>query len=326
MNNSLLIVLALIFALLLTSCSGSSIGSNHVNSVCESSQINLSSEDQDPSSEDSSFEEKSSVEELTSDSEQPPFSGVDYLTCISVTDNEKHSMILRSIIPSPQSIDIVFELYNKTQETLVFTVPALYINGCDADSKLSVMVPGGKKALRTISVRPEILVRGSVDSIDELIIPLSFYVLAGFDVETTYKTYKVYPTGKTPGSIKPVLRQPQPEDVVLVDNERCNFVIYEKAITDAGDLVLKCYIRNKTKEAFAIDWDNVFVNDYMCDPYFYIELSGGTYSYTEIRFDGKNLFYIGSAPYEIEALIRCYDAAAWNYPDYFCQDISLAIE
>ena len=84
MNNSLLIVLALIFALLLTSCSGSSIGSNHVNSVCESSQINLSSEDQDPSSEDSSFEEKSSVEELTSDSEQPPFSGVDYLTYTNV--------------------------------------------------------------------------------------------------------------------------------------------------------------------------------------------------------------------------------------------------
>lgn len=299
MKRNLIIIIALVVALLVTGCSGQATPSTPSGDTHESLQTPPSgSEIEEPNK----TPQGSSPEEI---SNEEPEKTPAYLTDILVADNDEFSVTLQSITHQSYTVDLTFLLHNKSEYDIGLSTSSLFVNGCYIDGRFYETILAGKKAATTVCVYKEDLKAASIKSIDELIIPL--YSTSNDGIDYNFEKTKVYPTGKTPDSIVRASRQPKAEDKILLDNEKYSFLVYGTQKTERGDLILQCYVENKSDDPIRLDWDDVAVNDFMCDTYFTVELDGHTCAYTEVRFYKESLSTVGSAPYKIETDIACYE-------------------
>ena len=121
------------------------------------------------------------------------------------------------------------------------------------------------------------------------------------------------------------------EPVIVVDNESCTFIVNEVVYDEFYNTYgLKVYLENKINDDLMFAWDNVSVNDYMCDPGWASEVAPGKKENTEIywlidNFNENNIDYTNVTNIEFNLRIYSEDETTWNSTYYVDDTFALNI-
>ena len=114
--------------------------------------------------------------------------------------------------------------------------------------------------------------------------------------------------------------------VTVVDNEFCTFTINEVVYNKSYDTYgLKVYLENKTNEKLHFAWENVAVNEYMCDNYWGADVMPNKKENTEILwdinvFDENGIDYKNISNIEFELIIASIDDEFY-LQDFYVKDV-----
>ncbi len=140
--------------------------------------------------------------------------------------------------------------------------------------------------------------------------------------EDAYDLY-FYPTGKTADSITVPDRFTTEWEEVLVDNEKCSFVIL--GVNPDGDwgYTVIAYLENKTDSSAMFSWDDVTVNGIEIDPFWATNIMPGSRGYAEIDFDEEDFEENGITDVsEIKFELSIYNDDDWNVDDYVDEEFT----
>jgi len=210
------------------------------------------------------------------------------------------------------SIDL--EIINKTDDTDV-TVSADYVtvNGIHRNAVLYSDVVAGKTAKEQISFYDD--ADEYIDEYTDIEIGISVTEKDEYFEEPLVKTvYNYYPFGKD--KAKKYVREAQPTDKVLVDNEDISVIVTGFEEDELWGYSVNMYIVNKSdRSLLCTTEDDVSVNSIMVSPWFYETVSGGKVMFA--KMEGFELEDKGIKDVkDIEFTLRVCEAE-----DFFADDI-----
>ena len=214
------------------------------------------------------------------------------------------------------TLDIYCE--NKTADkALRFSIDDVSINGYMADPLWGKEVAAGKKTNSEINFGSSALKDNGITSPDAITFTLRVYDSENWLADNFVKdTFTVYPTGLTADQIEIPARRTSEKEQVVIDNDKCTFVILGTKNDSIWGYTVQGYIENKTDKTVMCSWDDVSVNGYMIDPYWAKTLASGKRAYVDISFS-KSGFEENkiTAVEEIEYTLRVYDSNNWMADD-----------
>ncbi|NLC40615.1 MAG: hypothetical protein GX763_06840, partial [Clostridiaceae bacterium] len=107
------------------------------------------------------------------------------------------------------------------------------------------------------------------------------------------------------------------DEVVIVDNEYCTFIITDIDPDNYWGYTLKAYLENKTDDkSLMFSVTDGSINGLQSDPYFGREIAAGKKSNEEISFSSSTLDEVDIGEFtDIELFVRVYDADDWMADD-----------
>ena len=171
---------------------------------------------------------------------------------------------------------------NKSEDTAyTFSIISAAVDGVEIEPFFSTDVAAGKKSHEEIN-----LFDSTVEELD---------VLTYSDIELTLKvrikddwtadpisetTFHVYPNGDE--NAETYERLPQPEDIILVDNDQVSVIATGYEIDDIWVYTVKLWLINKNDTTIMVSVENASVNGFMIDPFFARSVIPGKCRYAEI--------------------------------------------
>lgn len=217
-----------------------------------------------------------------------------------IAENDGCKVTIVNVINSNDTISFNLELENKSERNLVFTIRDTYVNRLAYNPFFDEEVAAGKKAKAHLVFDSEILEQ--IDDMDELAFFLEVLDAEDWTLAPTFSGDIVLnPSGKE----QIVFQQFTVPDgaTVICDTDNLLFVILDQTVDETfEDLVLPVYIENRTDKPLDIFWENVSVNGYMVDPFWSVNLKGGTSSYDEVVFYIEDLVDSEIDPYDVSEI------------------------
>ena len=184
-----------------------------------------------------------------------------------VEDDENCSFVIQDVVDDGQEIELKVLLENKTDKNLMFSIDNVTVNGYVNDPFWAETVAAGKKAMEDISFTKSDLAQYCLLPMDELSFDLNVSDaddwLADYLIQ---ERYTVYPTGKNPNDIIHPERITTPTEKVIYESANFCFIMLDESDGWFGH-EYRVYIENNTDKNLAVTWDNVSLNDFMCDPF-----------------------------------------------------------
>ena len=124
---------------------------------------------------------------------------------------------------------------------------------------------------------------------------------------------ELYPTGKLSGEgIQTLKRRSAAGEQKIAEESKFTFTILGSEVRENGDFVLKACIENTTYSYLSFNWDDVYVNGYLLDPFWSTEVLPNSIDYEDIVFSVKDLQEKGvSTPTDITFTMTAYDTKDW---------------
>lgn len=215
-------------------------------------------------------------------------------------------------------------LENKTADkTMMFSVSSAAINGVSADPLFAAEVAAGKKSNEEIIFSIDDLEENGVGDITD--IALNFRVSDSNDWSAdaiAEASAHVYPYGEE--NAVHFIREAQPEDVVLVDNEYVSVSVIGYEMDDIWGYTANLYIVNKADVPIMVSVDEVSVNGYMIDPFYADSVAVGFSAFSGISWSESDFADNGIQEVEsIEFVLRVYDETDWMADEFFEEVITL---
>lgn len=199
---------------------------------------------------------------------------------VTILDNEQCSITITNVNPDDTwgyTLNVLLE--NKSPDKKYkFSVDNAAINGVQTEVYFSAEVAPGKKSNEDITFyNLELEDNISLDFSD---ITLYFRVCDADDWSSddiAKITAHVYPLGKEHATT--YVREDKPTDTVMVDNESFKLIVtgYE---TDDYGYHANLYLINKTDKPLRFDAEDVSVNGFMCNPFWYEIVENGNSSFS----------------------------------------------
>ena len=219
----------------------------------------------------------------------------------TILDNEECSIVVNRIERNGAlgtSMELTLE--NKSKDkTYEYTIDGAAVNGLSLDPFLSTEVPAEKKANDRLFLSDARYYQEGSDFYREEIgdltdIELTFRIYDAADEEKkdiVYETVHVYPFGQQNATM--YTREPQESDVVLVDNDEVKVVVTKKEVDSQQGCVLNFYLENKTNYSIAYQIEDISINEYMTNPYWYDKVNAGKIGLDSIQWTMDELEDIG---------------------------------
>ena len=219
-------------------------------------------------------------ENTESTSAAPDFEGC------TVIDNESCLLTITGIDESSISgYTLKAHLENKTEDqTLCFTINSASVNGVSCEPFLFVTVPAGEKTEEDISFSGDKLMPLTEAYSD---IEITFRV---YDDDTwkdvAVETAHIYPLGENRASR--FVREAQPTDVVLVDNDQYSVVVTGYDPESTWGYAVCLYLVNKSDITLTFSAEKVSVNGLACDPYWAEVVAPGKVAFSNMDWPASS--------------------------------------
>lgn len=236
-----------------------------------------------------------------------------------VVDNDSCKMTVISCTAKKNGgVDIKVQLENKTADkTLMFAWEDVAVNGWMVDPFFAKSVAPGKKANDTISFSKSDFEECNLTTADKVEFELRVYDYNDWLADAVVNdVFCIYPTGMEDAAVKSPERVSNKDEVVIVDNDQCSFVIVKSYVDKIWGYTLTVYMENKSDINLMFDWDDVSVNGFMIDPFWATSLSAGNKRIAEIDFSNSSFEENGIKDVEeIEFKLRIHDNDKWDAKD-----------
>lgn len=245
---------------------------------------------------------------------------------ITVVDNDQCVIKITGIDPDNMwGYTINAYLENKSADkNYMFSVTAAAINGIQTDPLFASSVAPGKKSNEEISFLDSTLAENGITEYTDIM--LSFRVHDDDDWAAdaiVNETVHIYPLGAE--NAVPFVREAQPTDTVLVDNDDISVIVTGYDPDGFWGYTVNLYLVNKTDKNLMFSADDVSVNGYMADPFWATSVSAGsaafsgTFSWSESTLEDNGIETVG----EIVMQLRVYDDDDWTADDIYNEIITL---
>jgi hypothetical protein len=244
---------------------------------------------------------------------------------ITVIDNEECSLKITGIDPDNLwGYTLKVNLENKSADkTYMFDVESAAINGVQCDPFFAAEVTAGKKANNEINFSDDTLEEYDIGEYTD--IELTFRVFDTDDWladDVANETVHIYPYGEENATT--YVREAQPTDVVLVDNDDITVIVTGYDPDDLWGYAVNLYLVNKTDTSIMFSADDVSVNGYMADPYYASLVSPQKCAFASMSWSSSTFEENGiSEVEEIEMLFSAYDYDSWDSENYFEEVVTL---
>ncbi|MFA5007512.1 MAG: hypothetical protein WC509_08660 [Candidatus Izemoplasmatales bacterium] len=214
------------------------------------------------------------------------------------------------------SLDVYIE--NKsTEQTMMFTVDDVVVNGYLISSFWACALYPGSKAVTTIHLSESGFRDSGIVSADKIELYVRIY-----DDDDDWMAddlidgrFVIYPTGLTEDEVVSPARPSGDAEFVVLDDESVTFVIIE-SFDDDGDYILTVFLENKTDAELMFTWDDVAVNGFAIDPYWASSLVPGSKYVTTIDFYESDFAECDiDIVTAVRFLLRIYDVVDWSADD-----------
>ena len=253
------------------------------------------------------------------DATAKPFDGtvlVDNKEClVRVTGTERDAQI-------GYCVNVYLE-NRSSDKTYNFAVPQGAVNGVTWDPYFfTTVAPGKSKNDRICFTDPKLAeLIGEFTDIELL---LSVYDHNGSaSDEIVNDVYHIYPLGKD--KVKTYERDPQPNDHVIVDNDRISVILTEANPNGYHGYTLYFFLVNKTSSAVTLTVEDPQVNGKACDPSWSRTLGANKCGYTSMYWS-QNTFSqsgVSSDVSEIAFVLRGYETNSTSLKDFYQEKITI---
>lgn len=215
--------------------------------------------------------------------------------------------------------DYYIDLYivNKTSNIdMTISVDDAAINGIMIDPFVATSVYAGKSKFNTVSWSSNALSRNYIEELTDIEISLRVYnsndLLADNIVK---KTVHIYPLGESAAT--KYVRESQPDDIVLVDNEYVTVTAIKLGYDSYGNYEIQLYMVNKTSDTkISITTDDEAINNFMMDPFDSYTVSAEKCKFGTIDWSSTTLQNNGITEVEkIEFRLIVSDYNDWSAED-----------
>ena len=184
--------------------------------------------------------------------------------------------------------DSVFKVLceNKSGKTLTFSVDDASVNGWQIPMYLSEDVAPGKTSTVEFDVYESTLEDLGIKTPDKIELFVEVYDEDGWqnDSYVVNDCFAIYPTGLTDSQVVVPKRPSGSNELVLADTDAFTMILLGRSGEELWGYSLDAYVKNKTGKVLYYTWEDVSVNDVMCDPYWGITLPAGQQTLTTISF------------------------------------------
>ncbi len=303
-----LVAIALIVAVAISGCGGSSYDSTSADS---SGTDALSSEPEDVAEDQGEDEVEDESNEITFDE-------------MTIVDNDECSIILSDYSETSSGCTIKAELENKSSEiTYMFAIDDGAVNGVTSDPFFATTVAPGKISNETISFSDSDLIDNGIGEFTDIEIAFRVYDYDDWTADAAFEeTIHVYPYGEE--NATQYVRESQDTDIVIVDNDYVTAIVTGFEPDGFWGYTVNLFLLNKTDSEAMFSADDVSVNGYMCDPFFASSVSEGNCEFTSMSWSDSDFEDNGIEDVEeIEMQFRAYNYDDWSADDYFNETVTL---
>lgn len=238
-----------------------------------------------------------------------------------IVDNEYCKVTLASgTATKTGGADFKFTLENKTADTeMMFSMDDTAVNGWLITSLFAESVSAGKIANETLRFSSSDLEDCGLSSVDKLAFSLRVYDNSDWLADNFVDdTFTIYPTGLTEAEVVSPERRIGNDEMIVVDNDTCSFIIMETYVDKIWGYTVVAYLENKTADtSLMFSWDDVSVNGYMIDPFWASSISAGNKKIATINFSSSDFEENDiEAVNEIEFELRVYNYDDWSASDF----------
>lgn len=244
---------------------------------------------------------------------------------MTVVDNEYCTIKITEIIPDDMwGYTLKLFLENKSSDvTYMFAGESAAINGIEIEPFFASEIAPGKKANEEIILLDtELTENGVIEYTD---IELSFRVYDTNDWmadAVAEESVHIYPYGEANATA--YVRQPQPDDHVIIDNENVTVIVTGYDQDGLWGYTVNLFLVNKTDTTVMFSAEEVSVNGFMLDPFYASSVSAGKSEFSSMSWFDTDFEDNGIENVEnIELTFRAYNEDDWSADDYANEMISL---
>ena len=240
-----------------------------------------------------------------------------------IVDNSECVFVVTGTDDSSRGYTVEVRCENRGSRTLMFSLSECSVNGWMVDPFWAEEVSAGNRSNSKIVFDRDDLDRCGITSVDEIEFGLHIYDSDDWEADPVVSDdYTLYPTGLGPGRIDIPQRTAKEGEQVIIDNNRCSFIIESVDPDGIMGYTLTCYLENKTDDELMFSWDDVAVNGTMIDPFWAASVEDGKRAYAEISFFNSDFEENGIDSVEkIEFRLRVYDSDDWDADDMIANEV-----
>ncbi len=244
---------------------------------------------------------------------------------IVVVENEECLIKITGIDPDNMwGYTLKAQFENKSADKVyMFSVDHAAVNGVESDPFFASEVAAGKKSVEEISFTDSDLEENGVGEFTD--IELAFRVYDSNDWmadAVAEETVHIYPYGEEKATA--FIRESQPSDTVIVDNEFVTAIVIGYDTDDIWGYTANLYLVNKTDSAVMFSVDNASVNGFMADPFYAHEVAAGKCAFSAMSWGDTTLEECGiTTVEEIEFAFTAYASDDWSGEHYVNEIVTL---
>lgn len=244
---------------------------------------------------------------------------------VTVVDNEYCTIKITGVDPENLwGYTLKAYLENKTTDkTFMFSVETASINGVKADPFFATEVAPGKKSNADISFTTSTLEDYGIGDFTDIELNFRVYDSNDWSADAVAENgVHIYPYGEENAAA--FVRETQPSDNILVDNEYATVIVTDYTIDDIWGYTANLFIVNKADTSIMVSVDEASVNGFMADPFYAYSVEAGKCAFSSISWSTATLEENGITDIEtIEFILRVYDNNNWLADDFVNELITL---
>jgi len=207
---------------------------------------------------------------------------------------------------------------NRSDKTLTFTMDDTVVNGFMCSAYWSCEVAPGKKAISIVTWSLEQLEKSGVNYPQTVACNFRVYDSDDWTADDVYN--QPLSLELTVASSQPPVREMKfPggfKEQTIVDDESVRLVAVGFDTEANWGPTLIFYCENKSDKSLTLMMEDVAVNDFVCSPYWYLEIAPGAKAYSECSWSTSDLEANGIAKFEaVDFTLRAYESDNWSGRD-----------
>ncbi|MEE8885432.1 MAG: hypothetical protein SOI56_02540 [Eubacteriales bacterium] len=178
-------------------------------------------------------------------------------------------------------------LKNHTDQTLMYSMENVSVNGIMSDPFWAEEVAPGKEANSDVSWSTTDFEDNDIEQVTEVSFTLHVYDSETYETDYVNQEFTVYPLGED--AVQNNTREADENDVTLFENDQ--FAMRVTGVEPEGEwgYTLDVTLVNNTDQAVYFSVENASINGIMCDPFWADEVAAGKSANDEISWTDSSL-------------------------------------